>query len=138
MDYDKYKRKNALTEEDRVISELEEQCLRLCHHDHEGLTQAEAAIQLGCSQQNIADALGRVKLKAPQLFPILTKAEYVVREWLEEGATVAQIAILMGISKNRIYEIIAQLKNKGVHFLKLPKTVQYDPDMDDNQIKEKF
>ena len=56
----------------RLITKRQEQILRLCHHDFEGLTQEQAAEKLGVSRPVITKALACIEKIMPQYFPILT------------------------------------------------------------------
>lgn len=131
MDYKGYKTQHRLSEGDRIVTQFEEQVIRLCHHDFSGLTQEEAAEQLQCSQGEISRAIGRLKLKAPQLFPILTEQQAFIRDCIiEEGLTHQQIAIFLNISESTVASTVATLKEKGVCFEQPHKTLQYENWMD--------
>ena len=59
----------------RLITAKQEQALRLCHQDFEGLSQTEAAEQMNISPRALGKLLVRVKKVLPQYFPIFTKFE---------------------------------------------------------------
>jgi len=122
----------------RVISKFEEKVIRLCHHDFEGLTQQKAAKQLQCSQALISRTISCLKKKVPQLFPILTKKQIRLRDYIiKNGLTHQEIAMLLGVSKDTVDSRIMALKAKGVCFEKPRKMLQYENWMDGN-IKQKF
>ena len=115
----------------RVISKFEEEVIRLCHHDFAGLTQTEAAQRLDVSQGLISETLAHIKKKAPQLFPILTKRQGLVRDYIvDEGLTHQQIAILLLTSEHCIDSTVATMKAKGVCFEKPRKLLRYERWMD--------
>lgn len=123
----------------RLITERQEQILRACHHDFDGLTQSEAAQQLDVSQSVISNALKRIKKVMPQFFPILSKIEAkcyhlcMIEEW-----NVEDIAEYLGLTLNSVYKTLQRTKDKGMHFNE-PKgrVLQYDPSMDAH-VKKKF
>jgi len=122
----------------RTITQFEEQVLRLIHHDFEGRTQREAAKQLKCSQSQISDAVSRLKRKAPQMFPILTRQQAFIQKCIcEDGLTHQEIAMLLGLNENTLKSRIARLRNKGVSFEKPKRTFQYGEYMD-SKIRHKF
>ena len=98
----------------RLITKREEQIFKLVHHDFGGLSQVEAAQQLGISRSTISHALARVKKALPQYFPILTKLEAkCYHYYMIEGWSVSDIAEYMDKSQNMIYEALHRAKNKG-------------------------
>lgn len=97
----------------RFITERQEEILRLCHHEFEGLSQTEASKKLGVSQKVISETLARVKKIAPQFFPILTKFEFKVYNlYTLEGWKTEEIADYLNISKQKIYKAFQRAKNK--------------------------
>ncbi len=138
MNESEYKKEHGLTDEDRVLTRREEEIIRLLHHDFEGLTQIEVADRLDCTQQNIANAVARIKIKAPQLFPFMTKNQKYVLDCITEmGLKHKAIAVLLKVSEHAIAEIVRQLKDKGIKVNQAPKTKRYEDFMDGN-IREKF
>ncbi len=138
MNEEQYKKENGLTDEDRVLTRLEETVIRLLHHDHEGLTEDEAAERLGCTQQNIANAVARIKQKAPSLFPLMTKNQKLIFDYItEEGLKHNQIAIILKVSEHAVAEIVRQLKDKGIRIDRATKMERYQDFMDGN-VREKF
>ena len=122
----------------RKITEFEEQVIRACHHDHSGMTQAEAAVELVTSQSLIARAMRSIKAKAPQLFPILTKRQKQIFDFItEDGLTHEQVSLIMGISRSTVEGTIETMRLKGVKFIKPAKTIPYKRHMD-GDIRLKF
>lgn len=123
----------------RLISEKQEQILRACHHDFEGLSQSEAARKLGITQSAISDALARIEKVMPQMFPILTKLEAErYHLYAVEGWSVDEIAEYFGLTPGSVYKALKRARDKGACFSE-PKgrALQYDPSMDVN-VKRKF
>lgn len=123
----------------RLITKKQEQILRACHHDFEGLSQSEAAEKLGITQSAISDALARIKEIMPQMFPILTKLEAKrYHLYAVEGWNVDEIAEHLGSTPDSVYKALKRARDKGACFVK-PKgrALQYDPSMDVN-VKHKF
>ena len=131
IDYEGYKTEHSLTEDDRVLTEFEEKVLRLCHHDFEGRTQALAAFHLDVSQKKISKTLSHLREKAPQLFPILTKRQALIRGLIVEcGFTHRQVAETQHISVDTVDSTVATLKEKGICFPHSRKTISYEEWMD--------
>ena len=125
-------------ENNRLITEFEEQVVRLCHHDHQGFTQQEAAEKLRVSQACIAQTLSRIKRVVPQLFPIMTRHQAHVYELVtKRGMAAEQIAKHMGKSKRAIEQMIVRIKKRGLAFPRRAKTIRFEGWMDD-KIKRKF
>ncbi len=124
---------------ERLITEKQEQILRLVHHDFDGLTQAEAAEKLDISQSAISDALARIEKVMPRMFPLLTKLEAERHHlYCVEGWSVEEIAEHFGLTPDSIYKALKRARDKGACFAE-PKgrALSYSPDMD-NVIKHKF
>ena len=124
----------------RLITEKQEQALQLCHHDFEGLEQAEAAKQMGITQQAISKLLATVKKALPQYFPIITKHEAkIYHYYMVEGWEVSEIAEYTEFTPNAIYKTLRRARDKGMYFtLAKNRMLRYTPNLDDNQIKYKF
>ncbi len=138
MNEEDYKKKHGLTDKDRVITKREEEIIRLLHHDFEGLTEDEAAERLGCTQQNISDAVARLKTKAPQLFPMMTSKQKFVYDCItEKDLKYDEIAMLLQVDKRAVNRVIEQLKLKGIKISRATKTQRYE-DYLDSEIREKF
>ena len=125
--------------EKRLITEKQEEAFRLCHHDHEGLTEAEAAERMGITQQAISKLLAKVKEVAPQLFPIMTKQQAKCYHHLTvDGWSPQEIADHLGVSVNAVYLTFRSYKGKGLAFPgPRGNVLQYEEWMD-NIVKEKF
>ena len=123
----------------RLITKREEQIFKLVHHDFGGLSQVEAAQQLGISRSTISHALARVKKTLPQYFPILTKLEAkCYHYYMIEGWSVFDIAEYMDKSQNMIYETLHRARDKGMFFTEAKgRVLSYDESMD-AKIKEQF
>lgn len=123
----------------RLITKRQEQILRLCHHDHEGLTQDEAAKRLDVTRPVITRALAQIEKVAPQLFPILTKLEAkCYHYYMIEGWSVSGIAQYLGQSENAIYKTLQRARDKGMFFTEAKgRVLSYDESMDAD-VKQKF
>ena len=124
----------------RLITEKQEQALKLCHQDFEGLEQTLAAEQMGISQQAISRLLAAVEKILPQYFPIITKHEAkIYHYYIIEGWKVSEIAEYTELTPNAIYKTLRRARSKGMFFTKAKdRMLTYVPNLDDNQIKYKF
>ena len=121
----------------RKLSDKEEQAIRLVHHDFIGLTRKAAAAKMNISEQRLSSLLQSVKKKAPQMFPILMQNQVDVRSLvMDSGMDRQRIADYYNWPIKKVDNIIAQLRKKGIS-LTVPKTVRYEPHMD-NKIARKF
>lgn len=123
----------------RLITSQQEQALQLCHQGFEGLTQQEAAIQMGISRRAMCKLLAAVKKVLPQYFPILTKLEaQIYHYYMVEGWPVKEIAEYTEKSQRTIQLTLQRARDKGMFF---PNTkgriLSYDESMD-AKIKEQF
>lgn len=116
----------------RLITKRQEQILRACHQDFDGLTQIEAAEKLGISQSVISDALKRIEEVMPQMFPILTRLEAErYHLFMIEGWNVEDIAEHFGATSDSIYKALKRAKDKGMYFTDAKNRIlSYSPDMD--------
>ena len=123
----------------RLITERQEQILRLVHHDFDGLSQTEAAKKLGVSQSVISDVLKRVEEVLPHFFPILTKLEArIYHLYMIEGWGIDELAEHLGLTLNSIYKTLQRAKDKGMFFSDAKgRILSYTPDMDVS-VKKKF
>lgn len=121
----------------RKLSHKQELAIRLCHHDFKGLSQKQAAEEMGISIQAVSALLKSVKKIAPQLFPILTKEQVAVKRLaIDAGESREEVAEALGISVGRVKEILHQLTQKNIAYIPT-HVVAYSPHMD-SQIREKF
>lgn len=123
----------------RLITTKQEQILRLCHQDFDGLSQIEAAKRLGVSQSVISNALKRIEKVMPDFFPILSKLEArIYHLFTVEGWPVDGIAEHLGQSVNAVYKTLQRTKDKGMFFNKAKgRILSYNESMD-GKIKEQF
>ena len=123
----------------RLITIRQEQILRLCHHDFEGLTQEQAAEKLGVSRPVITKALMCIEKIMPQYFPILTKLEVkIYHHYMIEGWGVDEIAEYLNQSENAVYKTLQRTRDKGMYFSDAKgKALSYTPEMDAG-VKQKF
>ena len=115
--YDKYDKYLITVKQKRLITTGQEQALRLCHHEHGGLDQIEAAKQMGISRRAICYLLAAVKKVLPQYFPIITKLEaQIYHYYMIEGWEVDEIAEYIDSSPDTIYKTLQRAKAKGMFF----------------------
>ena len=129
----------VMVEQKRLITKRQEQIFRLCHHDFEGLTQAEAAKRLGVVQSVIAKSLERVKKVFPQYFPIFTKFEMkCYHYYMVDGWSVADIVEYLEKTENAVYKALQRIRSKGAYFAgPTGRVLSYDESMD-AEVKQKF
>ena len=128
----------AMMGQKRVITERQEEAVRLCHHDFEGLTMTEAAKKMGISQPAITHLLAKVKKIAPQLFPMMTKYQAQCYHFFTcDGWPPASIAEYLDRPIWSVYEALQACKNKG---LPLPQAhgdiMNYTEGMDGEVIRK--
>ena len=130
----------------RLITKKQEQALRLCHQDFEGLDQVEAAKRMGISQRAICYLLTAVEKVLPQYFPIITKLEaQIYHYYMVEGWEVDEIAEYTESSPDTIYKTLQRAKTKGMFFTSAKgRILSYDASTDDEnegmdaQVIQKF
>ena len=120
---------------ERVIPEQVEQAIRLCHHDHMGVSIENAAATMKVTVDEFKKLLRGAKRKAPQLFPILTPQHRAVLAMYDQGISRAAIAEGLDITLPVLKRRVAFLRRHG--HLRDRKMVRYQPHMD-SQVKEKF
>lgn len=122
-----------------MLSRKEAEIYRLCHHDFDGLSTKEAAEIMGVTPRRIEQVLVKIKRKAPQLFPILTRIQahaYSLR--VNEGKTLKQIADLTDRSVTAVGNSVAVAVEKGMPAPgKRVEMKRYDSSMD-GSIRRKF
>lgn len=98
----------------RIITSREEEAYRLCHHEFDGMSTADAAIHLGVTRSRVQQLLASVRRKAPHLFPILNKTEATIYTLLtHEGLTVRQIAEQIDMKPGTVRTYIKRMRKKG-------------------------
>lgn len=125
----------------RLITEKQEQALRLCHQDFDGLPPEEAAKRMGISRSALNGLLTRLE-KNPRFrayFPILTKAEAErYHLYMTEGWSVDEIAEHFGLTPNSIYKALRRARDKGMFFTEAKSRIlSYNESMDAS-IKQQF
>lgn len=123
----------------RLITDKQEQALRLVHQDFDNLPPEEAAERMGISQSALNGLLARVEKVLPQYFPILTKLEaQIYHFYMNEGQPVDEIAEHFELTPNSIYKALQRARDKGVFFAETKgRILSYEPSMDDS-VKERF
>jgi len=87
----------------------------LVHHGLQGKSIKQAAKELNISAHAVRKHLRNARIKAPQLFPILTPTQTdILNLYTLDGATVPQIAAIRGVSEGTIREHLRKLRAKGV------------------------
>ena len=97
----------------RKITKEQEDAYRCRHHDHEGLTEEEAADELGISPRAVRGRLTRMQKIAPQLFPILSRKNALVWAlWHAAGLTCAEIAERIKCTESAVTQRLQRIKKK--------------------------
>lgn len=125
----------------RKITEQEERCYRLRHHNFEGLTTKETAKKMKITPKTVRTLLKSLKAKAPQLFPILTFRQWLIY-WLyaKKGLPMYKIAECLNTTQSNIWGLLDKAKKKGMPFLEpcgFGPTAVYEKNMD-NHIIHRF
>ncbi len=126
----------------RNITLFEEQVLRLVHHQFEALSQAEAAVELGCSEAKVCRAIQsmieRSKHCSPIriMFPILTKKQYEVYQCvIEQGKTNDETAEILNIPAASVSSTLTTIRKKGMQIPKRKHVKTYYDDSMADEIK---
>jgi len=123
----------------RLITKREEQAYRLCHHDFEHKTVSEAAKVMGTSEGTVRRLLRNVKRVCPQLFPILTKRQFMIYKLrIEVGLTEEKTANMLRTT--HVHRALNKIKKQDLPELNIEgfgDMLSYDPNMD-SHIKQKF
>lgn len=98
----------------RKITPEMERLYRLCHHDFDGMSYAEAAEVVGISVRSVYRVLNEMRKLAPQLFPILNKEQAEIwRAWdTEDSLTNEEIAFALGLTEDALNSKIAVIRCK--------------------------
>lgn len=120
-----------------MLTQQEQNVIRLCHHEFKGLSRKRAAKELGITESRVGQLLRSTKRKTPQLFPILTYDQNKIYRLVNQGWTHEKIAHKFNTTVITVNNIVAGLKRKGVVINKRPKTVRYEKWMD-KQVVERF
>lgn len=127
-----------------MITKQEEQAYRLRHHEFEGLTEEKTAKIMNVSKRTVKRLLKNLKQKAPQLFPILTRQQYLIYQWyVERGLSQENIAALLGTTQQNVDRILQRMKDNGMPGIDLTSKMnitrikRFIPEME-NHIKQKF
>jgi len=123
----------------RLITSRQEKAFRLCRHEFEGLTLAEAAERMGTTCQSVSKLLAQVKKVMPQFFPILSKQEAKCYHYLTvEGLSPKDIARTLEISVKAVYLTLDRCKAKGLAFPGPRGNVLSYEEWMDSTVKHKF
>jgi DNA-binding CsgD family transcriptional regulator len=96
----------------RRITEYQEKIYRMVSGEFQGMRKAQAARELGITPRAVHRTLKRMKLQAPEMFPILNTEEAKLLELLRKGAQLQTAAKLIKISIRRVYKLHRSLINK--------------------------
>lgn len=126
------------TETKRNITEREEEAFRLVSGDFAGLSQEQAAKEMGVSVQRISELLQNVKTKTPQLFPMITKSEANVLVRIREGQDDQYILRAEALTPAQLVRALRNLRAAGrIEQAAKIKVLQYEAHMD-AEIERKF
>ena len=119
----------------RRLSHEQEQVIRLCHHDHRGVSVGSAAATMGRTVAEVKRLLRSAKRIAPQLFPILTPQHRAILMMYDQHQSCKAVAAALGITLPILKRRVGFLRKHG--FLRSRKVERYQPHMD-NQVKQRF
>jgi len=119
----------------RRLSHEQEQVIRLCHHDHQGLSIESAAIKMGVLAKDVRQLLRSAKRIAPQLFPILTPQHRTILMMYDQHQSGKAVAAALDITLPVLKRRVKFLWKHG--FLRNRKVKRYQPHMD-SQVKQRF
>ena len=122
--------------DERIITEQEEQAIRLCHHDHDGCPTDDAARVMGITSTEVKALLRSVKRKAPQLFPILSPRQRAILDLSNHNFSRTTIASALSLTPRVVKRETEFLC--AHRFLIERKIERYDPAKHDEQVKERF
>ena len=121
----------------RLISKRDEEILRACHQDFDGLSTKDVAKKLNITVSTVQHALKAMEKKIPTMFPILTPRQKHMEDLLDSGKSLAQIAELTGTTEGNVGAFVTKLHGKGHHLRRQTYTVPYENYMDHN-VRERF
>lgn len=121
--------------DERILTRMQEQVIRLCHHDFGGLPLAETAKIMGLNPGQVAALLKGAEEKAPRMFPILMREEKVVFDWWRSGKEEPPQAVYDLIGN--VKKIMASLRKKGF-LLSKHKTVRFNVALHEGHIRRRF
>ena len=133
-----------IQERERNITEFEEAVLRCVHHEHGGMTQAEAAIKLEVTESKISRTIASIEQKAKTcspirvMLPILTKRQYEVLICLTlHGMSLEATAEKLLTSVGSVRSSLYKMRKKGQH---VPAPMKHEAytELMDNKIEFKF
>lgn len=119
----------------RILSHKQEQVLRLCHHNHRGVSVGSAAATMNLTIKEIKQLLRSVKRLAPQMFPILTPQHRAILMMYDQRHSHKAIIAALDITLPMLKRRVRFLREHG--FLRNRKILRYQPHLD-SQVKEKF
>jgi len=119
----------------RAISKIEEQILRLHHHNFAGYSLENTAAKMGMTIKEVKTHLRHIKCIAPQMFPILTQRQKAILTLYDQHMSRIVISEGLGITQKQLRTEVQFLRQHG--FLFNRKMLQYDISMD-SQVKQRF
>jgi biotin operon repressor len=122
--------------EQRIITEQEEQAIRLCHHEFKGFPIDDTAGIMGITVKEVKALLRSTKRKAPQMFPILDPRQRAVLALYDQHVSRATMCTSLGITLSSLKKEVEFLRKHG--FLFSMTAERYDPVMHDALVKERF
>ncbi len=118
-----------MAEQKRNMNEFEVSVIRAVHHEFGGMTQGEAAIELGVSESAVSRTLDDLRFRSRKvralriMFPILTQHQFSVFKCVvNRGLTIRQTAGEMKMSVSAVKDVLGKIKAKGQV---LPRPIQY-------------
>ncbi|KKN53846.1 hypothetical protein LCGC14_0598050 [marine sediment metagenome] len=123
----------------RLITERQEQIYRMRHHDFGGMSTKEVAAELGIIIQAVNEHMHKMRKKAPQLFPILTKRQAEILNLHSQlGLSPKEIGLRLGISDITVRGTLHKLQHPNIFVPgKKGTSAEYETWMD-FAVKQKF
>jgi len=123
---------------ERNLTYYEEAVYRLHSPDFCGLTRKQITETLFVSRRMVDGVLKNLEAKAPQLFPILTVKQNLVKIcFMQLGRDRDTTSFVLGLSVKSVDGIIKTLRGKGVCLPRRTKTVPYRDYMD-NSVRHRY